>query len=41
MALYSQYALAATQEALEDANWMPTTEESKDMTVSRYQSYKY
>ncbi|GBF65222.1 3-oxoacyl-[acyl-carrier-protein] synthase [Trichophyton mentagrophytes] len=32
MALYSQYALAATQEALEDANWMPTTEESKDMT---------
>ncbi|KAM5446159.1 Mitochondrial beta-keto-acyl synthase [Microsporum audouinii] len=32
IALFSQYALAATQEALEDANWMPTTEESRNMT---------
>ncbi|KAF3483008.1 beta-ketoacyl synthase [Arthroderma uncinatum] len=31
-ALFAQYALAATHEALEDANWKPTTEESKDMT---------
>ncbi|EFE29279.1 uncharacterized protein ARB_03850 [Trichophyton benhamiae CBS 112371] len=33
--LIDMYALAATQEALEDANWMPTTDESKDMTGYR------
>lgn len=33
-AKFAQYALAATQEALEDAGWKPEKEEEKEMTVS-------
>lgn len=35
-AKFAQYALAATQEALEDADWKPSTEEEQDVTVSNW-----
>jgi hypothetical protein len=33
MAMFAQYALAATEEALEDAGWKPTKFEQKEATV--------
>jgi len=35
MARFAQYAMAATEEALEDAGWRPRTEdvEEREMTV--------
>lgn len=35
MARFAQYAMAATEEALEDAGWRPSTEdaEEREMTV--------
>jgi hypothetical protein len=33
MATFTQYAIAAAQEALDDACWMPKTEEERQMTV--------
>ena len=33
MSRYMQYAMAATQEALEDAEWHPQEEHEKEMTV--------
>lgn len=33
MALFAQYAMAATEEALGDAGWEPTTFEQRDATV--------
>ena len=33
MARFAQYALVASQEALADAGWMPTTFEQKETTV--------
>lgn len=33
MALFTQYALAATEEALEDAGWKPTVSEQREATV--------
>lgn len=34
MARFSQYAVAATEEALEDAGWKPTSYEQRQATVS-------
>lgn len=34
MALFAQYAAAATEEALEDAGWKPTSHEHREATVS-------
>lgn len=33
MATFSQYALAAAAEALEDAAWMPEDDEGREATV--------
>lgn len=33
MALFAQYAMAATEEALEDAGWKPTDFEQREATV--------
>ena len=33
MAVFTQYAVAAAQEALDDACWAPKTEEEREMTV--------
>jgi 3-oxoacyl-[acyl-carrier-protein] synthase II len=33
MAQFAQYAMAATEEALEDAAWKPTSHEEREMTV--------
>lgn len=33
MAQFSQYAMAATAEALDDAGWKPTTDGQKEATV--------
>jgi len=33
MAKFAQYAMAAAEEALEDAGWKPTTCEEKEATV--------
>lgn len=33
MARFAQYAMAATEEALEDAGWKPTAFEQREMTV--------
>jgi 3-oxoacyl-(acyl-carrier-protein) synthase len=33
MAQFSQYAMAATEEALEDAAWKPTSHEQREATV--------
>jgi 3-oxoacyl-(acyl-carrier-protein) synthase len=33
MARFAQYALAASEEALQDAGWMPSTFEQKESTV--------
>jgi 3-oxoacyl-(acyl-carrier-protein) synthase len=38
MALFAQYAVAATEEALEDADWKPTSHEQREATVSRFSS---
>jgi 3-oxoacyl-[acyl-carrier-protein] synthase II len=32
MAKFAQYAMAAAEEALEDAGWKPTTHEQKEVT---------
>lgn len=34
MSKYMQYAMAASQEALDDAGWHPTSEHEKEMTAS-------
>ena len=34
MAKFTQYAIAATQEALEDANWYPEDPGAQEATVS-------
>ena len=33
MAMFAQYAMAATEEALEDAGWKPTDFEQREATV--------
>lgn len=33
MARFAQFAIAATEEALEDAAWRPTTDEQREATV--------
>lgn len=33
MALFAQYAMAAAEEALEDAGWKPTPFEQREATV--------
>jgi len=33
MATFAQYAMVAAQEALEDAEWLPSKEEDLEMTV--------
>jgi len=33
MALFAQYAIAATEEALNDAQWMPTSQDEREKTV--------
>lgn len=33
MALFAQYAMASTEEALEDAAWKPTAVEEREATV--------
>ena len=33
MSTYMQYAIAATKEALDDAQWQPEEEDQKEMTV--------
>lgn len=33
MAMFAQYAMAATEEALEDAGWKPTVFEQREATV--------
>lgn len=33
MARFAQYALAASDEALQDAGWVPSTSEQKEATV--------
>lgn len=33
MAKFAQYAMAAAEEALDDARWKPTTVEEKEATV--------
>ena len=33
MALFAQYSMAATEEALEDAGWKPTSIEQREATV--------
>jgi 3-oxoacyl-[acyl-carrier-protein] synthase II len=37
MALFAQYAMASAEEALQDANWEPQSEEDLQATV-RWQS---
>jgi 3-oxoacyl-[acyl-carrier-protein] synthase II len=39
MALFAQYAMAAAQEALDDAEWKPTSEEELEATVSLISKY--
>lgn len=34
MSKYMQFAMAASQEALDDAGWHPTSEHEKEMTAS-------
>lgn len=36
-----QYALAASQEALDDAGWHPESEHEKELTVNLILSYAY
>jgi 3-oxoacyl-[acyl-carrier-protein] synthase II len=36
MALFAQFAMAATEEALEDAAWRPTTGEQREATVCSF-----
>lgn len=33
MALFAQYAMASAEEALQDANWLPQSEEDLEATV--------
>lgn len=33
MALFSQYAIAASEEALKDAGWVPTNDHQREQTV--------
>ncbi len=35
MAEFTQYAIAAAEEALDDAGWRPTTDEDKEATVQQ------
>jgi 3-oxoacyl-[acyl-carrier-protein] synthase II len=37
MAKFAQYAMAASEEALEDAGWKPTVFEQREATVWKYQ----
>lgn len=39
MSKYMQYAMAASQEALEDAGWSPRSEQEEEMTVSFHQTF--
>lgn len=36
MALFAQYAMAATEEALNDAGWKPEVFEQREATVSSF-----
>lgn len=36
MAKFAQYAMAATEEALQDANWKPEPFEQREVTVCLY-----
>lgn len=40
MALFAQYAMASAEEALQDANWMPQSEEDLQATVRGQYSSK-
>jgi 3-oxoacyl-[acyl-carrier-protein] synthase II len=40
MALFAQYAMCSAAEALQDANWMPKSEEDLQATV-RWQNVVY
>ena len=37
MAKFAQYAMVASEEALNDAGWTPTTEDELEATVGRFQ----
>ena len=39
MSKFMGYAMAASQEAFEDAGWKPKTEEEQEMTV-RWEAFK-
>jgi len=39
MALFAQYAMASAEEALQDANWRPKSEEDLQATVSSQYQY--
>lgn len=41
MAMFAQYAMAAAEEALEDAGWKPTAFEQREATVSIFLLYHY
>jgi len=38
MAAFSQYAIAASEEALDDAGWHPATQDEKDDMVRHHPS---
>jgi hypothetical protein len=40
MAQFAQYAMAATEEALQDADWKPEPFEQREATVCSLRSYK-
>lgn len=40
MALFAQYAMAASREALEDAAWRPKTEKDLEATVRAPKLYR-
>lgn len=39
MARFAQFAMAATEEALEDAAWRPTSDEQREATVCSLSPY--
>lgn len=41
MARFAQYAMAASEEALEDSGWKPTEFEKREATVCIVAAYRY
>lgn len=41
MAKFTQYAIAAARQAIQDANWFPETDLQKQQTVRLYGGYLY